>query len=197
MRCGSLMLLWKLSKYRIGVNVMLLAGQVTIITGGGRGIGRAIALGFAREGSSVLLAARTQTQVDSVAAELKSEGHKAAAVAARPGLVAWLPRPGPWLDWLKGRARIRAAWHCRMVAFGPCHGGWSLAGLDGRCGVAGAADPCSDAHRSTPGQIRGAGNRGRVICSLGCSCAGTVAARSRRIGYRCGRYCPERSLAAL
>lgn len=61
---------------------MLLAGQVTIITGGGRGIGRAIALGFAREGSSVLLAARTQTQVDSVAAELKSEGHKAAAVAA-------------------------------------------------------------------------------------------------------------------
>lgn len=61
---------------------MLLAGQVTIITGGGRGIGRAIALGFAREGSPVLLAARTQTQVDSVAAELKSEGHKAAAVAA-------------------------------------------------------------------------------------------------------------------
>jgi len=61
---------------------MLLAGQVAIITGGGRGIGSAIALRFAREGSSIVLAARTQAQVDAVAAELKAAGHKAAAVAA-------------------------------------------------------------------------------------------------------------------
>ncbi|MFZ0334197.1 MAG: SDR family oxidoreductase [Candidatus Acidiferrales bacterium] len=61
---------------------MLLAGQVTIVTGGGRGIGRAIALRFAQEGSAVLLAARTQSQVDAVAAELKAAGHKAAALAA-------------------------------------------------------------------------------------------------------------------
>lgn len=61
---------------------MLLTGQVAIVSGGGRGIGRAIALRFAREGSSVFLAARTKAQVDAVAAELKSVGYRAAAIAA-------------------------------------------------------------------------------------------------------------------
>ncbi len=61
---------------------MLLSGQVAIVTGGGRGIGRAIALRFAREGAAVLVTARTQSQIEELAAELKSGGHKAAAIPA-------------------------------------------------------------------------------------------------------------------
>lgn len=61
---------------------MLLSGEVAIVTGGGRGIGRAVALRFATEGAAILLAARTQSQIDSVAAELKSGGHIAVAIRA-------------------------------------------------------------------------------------------------------------------
>lgn len=60
---------------------MLLNGQVAIVTGAGRGIGRGIALRFAREGCSILLAARTQKEIDAVAAEIKAHGGKAAAFA--------------------------------------------------------------------------------------------------------------------
>jgi NAD(P)-dependent dehydrogenase (short-subunit alcohol dehydrogenase family) len=61
---------------------MILKDKVTIVTGAGRGIGRTIALRFAEEGSAILLAARTEAQVQAVAAELKSAGRKAAAIAA-------------------------------------------------------------------------------------------------------------------
>ena len=41
-----------------------LAGKGAVITGAGRGIGRSIALGFARAGASVCCAARTETDLD-------------------------------------------------------------------------------------------------------------------------------------
>ncbi|HWS47945.1 MAG TPA: SDR family oxidoreductase [Acidimicrobiia bacterium] len=57
-----------------------LDGKVAIVTGAGRGIGAAIARTFADAGADVLLAARTQEQLDEVAADVRGLGRRAVVV---------------------------------------------------------------------------------------------------------------------
>ena len=59
---------------------MKLENQVAIITGSGRGIGRATALAFAKEGTDIVLAARTETEIASVAGEIEKLGRRALAI---------------------------------------------------------------------------------------------------------------------
>lgn len=57
-----------------------LAGQVALVTGASRGIGRAIALGLGRAGADLLLMGRNMGSLKEVAAELESLGRKAVPV---------------------------------------------------------------------------------------------------------------------
>jgi NAD(P)-dependent dehydrogenase (short-subunit alcohol dehydrogenase family) len=54
--------------------VRTLSDRVAIVTGGGRGIGRALALGFAAEGATVAVISRSEDELDAVVAEARELG---------------------------------------------------------------------------------------------------------------------------
>ena len=70
-----------LIRAKFGGNV-LLADRVAIITGAGRGIGRAIAKTFASEGASVALAARSANELEDTAKEIRHAGGQAITVTS-------------------------------------------------------------------------------------------------------------------
>ena len=59
-----------------------LDGRVALVSGASRGIGRAIALRYAREGATVVISSRTQSDLDAVVARIADEGGAAVAVVA-------------------------------------------------------------------------------------------------------------------
>ena len=59
-----------------------LDGKTAVVTGGGRGIGRAIALEMARWGADIVVSSRTQGQLDSVVGEVEAIGTRGLAVIA-------------------------------------------------------------------------------------------------------------------
>ena len=57
-----------------------LAGKAAIVTGGGRGIGKGIALAFADAGADVAVLARTTSEIEETSSQIKAMGRKSVAV---------------------------------------------------------------------------------------------------------------------
>ncbi len=57
-----------------------LAGKIAVVTGGGRGIGRSIALYLAGAGADIALCSRTSKEIDAVAGEIRALGRRALAL---------------------------------------------------------------------------------------------------------------------
>ncbi len=71
---------------------MRLQGQVALITGSGRGIGRAIAERFAREGAAVFLTSNTEAELQATAEAITTAGGRAAYLAGDIAAEAFIPR---------------------------------------------------------------------------------------------------------
>lgn len=61
---------------------MSLAGQTALVTGGSKGIGRAICLALAKEGANVIIAARNESEIKETIDKLKAMGSKSLAIQA-------------------------------------------------------------------------------------------------------------------
>ncbi len=102
-----------------------LAGQSALVTGAGRGIGKALAMRLAADGAHVTLTARSRRQVEEVAALIEAQGGKAQAVVAD----------------VSDSAAVAQAAAAGAMRFGPISILVNNAGLPGPFGPIGDTDP--------------------------------------------------------
>ncbi|NEN07798.1 SDR family oxidoreductase [Diaminobutyricibacter tongyongensis] len=83
-----------------------LSGRTALVTGAGRGIGRAIAMGLAEAGADLVLLGRTQEQLDDVTEAIRAHDGRATSVAADLSLPASLPSLLEELDYRFGQIDV-------------------------------------------------------------------------------------------
>lgn len=69
----------------IDLSIFSLEGKVALVTGGSRGIGEAVALGFADAGADVIITSRTMADLDTVAEKIRNKQRKCLPIAANVG----------------------------------------------------------------------------------------------------------------